>query len=453
MMGQLAGPSKGQRPSSRTGIGRGSGRLLLALGGVLLMGGQTRAPAQACFPWVHRTTVGPSPRSLHAMAYDSVRGVTVLFGGEDGSSNGETWEWDGTSWTLRSSSGPSPRYDHAMAYDSVRGVTVLFGGSEGGGVYDGETWEWDGTSWTLRSTSGPSQRAAHAMAYDSVRGATVLFGGSSGGRETWEWDGTSWTLRSTSGPSARDFHAMAYDSIRGVTVLFGGEDGSNDGETWEWDGTSWTLRSTSGPSPRWRHAMAYDSVRGVTVLFGGWDSNWWDGETWEWDGTSWTLISSSGPSPRAGHAVAYDSARGVTVLFGGLAVDVTHYGDTWETAPSGDVRTLSITLKKAGKSWVDIDPNDPNWSPYVYPTGTVLTLTAMPTGNRSFKNWKIWNPNYCDDANYIVIDTNNPIIVAMDCNRRVEAIFKCGGGGVEGALPLLGVLGMLGVLALIKRSR
>jgi len=437
-------------------------RASLVLGvAVLLMGPQTPALAQACFPWVHRTKAGPSPRGAHAMAYDSARGVTVLFGGADPSVNGDTWEWDGTSWTLRSSSGPSPRAGHAMAYDIARGVTVLFGGASYG--YDGETWEWDGTSWTLRSSSGPSPRTYHAMAYDSARGVTVLFGGEhSEGYygDTWEWDGpnTSWTLRSSSGPSARYAPAMAYDSARGVTVLFGGYDGNWYGDTWEWDGpnTSWTLRSSSGPSPRAGHAMAYDSARGVTVLFGGnIDLSYnYKGDTWEWDGTSWTLRSSSGPSPRVVHAMAYDIARGVTVLFGGnYDFDGGIYfflRDTWETAPSGEVRTLSITLKKAATSWVDIDPNDPNWTPYVYPTGMVLTLTAVPAGGKSFKTWNIWDPNYCNDANHILIDTNNPIIVVMDCDRRVEAVFNCGGG----IGPLLVVmLGVLGVYVAARRRR
>ena len=57
----------------------------------------------------------------------------MLFGGYDNSHVGETWEWDGSAWTLRASDGPSPRYDHAMAYDSARGVTVLFGGYDAGG--------------------------------------------------------------------------------------------------------------------------------------------------------------------------------------------------------------------------------------------------------------------------------------------------------------------------------
>ncbi|MCK4340256.1 MAG: hypothetical protein KAY37_00855 [Phycisphaerae bacterium] len=70
------------------------------------------------------------------MAYDSARGVVVLFGG----GLGDTWEWDGDQWAYQSVSGPSPRCSHAMAYDSARGVTVLFGGTAGTTYSD--TWEY-----------------------------------------------------------------------------------------------------------------------------------------------------------------------------------------------------------------------------------------------------------------------------------------------------------------------
>jgi len=92
----------------------------------------------------------PSPRFGHRMAYDVFRGVVVLFGGvatnsNSGVLNGETWEWNGTAWTRRTVSGSSPRDYHAMAYDTVRQKTVLFGGSTGGGSVggfpNGETWE------------------------------------------------------------------------------------------------------------------------------------------------------------------------------------------------------------------------------------------------------------------------------------------------------------------------
>src|SRR5262245_56732341 len=91
------------------------------------------APAQSCQDrgWLEQI----SPRNGHAMAYDSARGVTVLFGGDLSYYNltGETWEWDGDTWTLRATSGPTARVAHAMAYDSARGVTVLFGGYSGAG--------------------------------------------------------------------------------------------------------------------------------------------------------------------------------------------------------------------------------------------------------------------------------------------------------------------------------
>ncbi len=133
-----------------------------------------------------------------------------------------------------------------MAYDSVRGVTVLFGGWDGLSIF-GDTWEWDGSSWTQVSSSGPSARYEHAMAYDSARGVTVLFGGrdvSSRFRDTWEWDRSSWTQVSTSGPSARELLAMAYDSARGVTVLFGGGGGSGYlGDTWEYSRPAFDLKA------------------------------------------------------------------------------------------------------------------------------------------------------------------------------------------------------------------
>src|SRR5262245_16143441 len=72
--------------------------------------------------WLERPTSGPSARCEFGFAYDSFRGVSVLFGGaaslDFASVNSETWEWDGTQWTLRSTTGPSARCDNAMAFDS-----------------------------------------------------------------------------------------------------------------------------------------------------------------------------------------------------------------------------------------------------------------------------------------------------------------------------------------------
>jgi len=205
--------------------------------------------------WTLRSTTGPAPRDEHAMAYDSARGRVVLFGGfyRDSAYHylGETWEWDGASWTLRSNAGPKGRTGHAMAFDSARGRTVLFGGFSappgfGEPAVYGDTWEWDGASWKRRTNSGPAPRYGNAATYDSVRRRVVLFGGGSYRTaipsDTWEWDGASWTLRSLTGPSTRYQHAMACDSVRGRVVMFGGYGTYYLGDTWEWDGASWMQR-------------------------------------------------------------------------------------------------------------------------------------------------------------------------------------------------------------------
>ncbi|MEK6702599.1 MAG: M12 family metallopeptidase, partial [Planctomycetota bacterium] len=201
--------------------------------------------------WTIAPAPGPSARTVHAMAYDSVREEVVLFGGDTGTANGETWVRHAGQWTQRLVSGPSPRFHCASAFDSTRGVTILFGGIASG--TNGETWEWNGTAWTPRIAAGPSDRFATRMCFDSGRGVTVLFGGWTGtaNGETWEWDGLTWTQRvGGGGPSPRVAHAMAYDSGRGVTVLFGGETAAGvNGETWEWNGTAWTQRTVTGPSP------------------------------------------------------------------------------------------------------------------------------------------------------------------------------------------------------------
>ncbi len=113
--------------------------------------------------WIKRFPATNPPALLgHAMAYDSRRGRVVLFGGEDGEDGSshffsDTWEWLGDDWVKRSTTiSPSARARHALAYDSARGRTVLFGGSDSsGGPLSSDTWEWDGDTWTERHPDTP----------------------------------------------------------------------------------------------------------------------------------------------------------------------------------------------------------------------------------------------------------------------------------------------------------
>lgn len=291
------------------------------------------AAADECMEWVDRTPP-PGARFYHEMAYDSARGVSVVFGGErDGDALDETWEWDGVTWVLRARAGdfgtPARRW-FGMAYDSQRAVTVVFGGNTDGwpGTL-GDTSEWDGTVWTLRSVIGPSARDSHAMAYDSQRGVTVLFGGRDASgypAETWEWDGSTWTQRLVSGPAGRAGHGMAYDSDSDVIVLHGGFRFENSQsvalhDTWEWDGVQWLLRTESGPAAG-DASMHYDTARQVVGMYSG-D---WVPEFWEWDGSTWTQQQEMGTGNRFNTATTYDAGRQRAVLTGGCC----YFNDTWE---------------------------------------------------------------------------------------------------------------------------
>jgi len=189
------------------------------------------------------------------MAFDSRRGRTVLFGGHNragtsGSRFGDTWEWDGKKWIDMKVTGPTPRNGAAMAYDSVRGKIVLFGGSTTESV-SGETWEWDGKQWTENQTPSVQGRFNCVMAYDTARHKVIRFGGRYAGKpfgDTWEYDGKQWARITSAGPMPRNHTAMVYDSKLKMMVLFGGHDlGLQDevhvfGDTWTWNADKWTLK-------------------------------------------------------------------------------------------------------------------------------------------------------------------------------------------------------------------
>jgi len=51
----------------------------------------------------------------------------------------------------------------------------------------------------------------------------------------------------------------------------------------------------------------------------------------------------------------------------------------------------------------------------------------------------------------MVVDTNNPITIVMMADRRVTAVFKCGGGG---SLPPVGiVLVVLGLFVSVRNGK
>ncbi len=152
--------------------------------------------------WNRSPATGPAARQGHVMVFDATRNRLVVFGGMGNISQGQppqqfndTWEFDGQTWKQFTVPGPSARAAAGAAFDSKRGLVVMFGGMSGGSML-GDTWAWNGTAWRQLSDTGPEARAMGYLAYDSHRDRIVLFGGRKGWpndlNDTWEWDGSSW---------------------------------------------------------------------------------------------------------------------------------------------------------------------------------------------------------------------------------------------------------------------
>lgn len=353
-------------------------------------------------PWTNLKPAGstPSARRSHAMAYDTKHELVVLFGGSDSDSDtdsylGDTWAYNTSAnvWTGMAPTGSTPpaRESHAMVYDAVHDVIVLFGGRGSAGFLS-DTWAYNlsANAWTERAPTGstPPAQWHHAMAFDATHGVTVLFG--RGPSSTWIYNFSSneWTkVDRPPFPTSRSSHAMAYDAARGVAVLFGGVTGGRGStgslsDTWTYNLSAYTherwveVNPTDSPPARWGHAMVYDAARGATILFGGSNGEYRAidregstslGDTWAYDSFAnvWTNSNPAGITPPArwDHAMAYDAAQDVVILFGGSNGTHSFLGDTWTygVSPVLAAPVLSLTTPSpsvtgnATLTWTAVD--------------------------------------------------------------------------------------------------
>lgn len=334
--------------------------------------------------------VAPSARHEHNVAYDAESDRVILFGGLTVGpptlrASDETWAYDFNSntWSLmQPPTSPSPRFMHAMAYDAESDRVILFGG-----IFKAqpETWAYDFNADTWTNMTPAVQPAGYVnsrMVYDSESDRIILFGGDTENTpihqsptdETWSYnfDANTWTQMNPSAfPSARMLHGMAYDGASDRLILFGGGDAVSDfGDTWAYDFDSdrWTLMSPpQAPSARHGPGMGYDALSDRAVLFGGITGS---DETWvyDFDNDTWSQTErGTGPAPRRTPNLAYDEKSERIFLFGGvqpLTVD-QFYGDTWSyrftVAPSPLTTDLTFT-------------------PAAPQAGESITFAANPTG-------------------------------------------------------------------------
>ena len=342
-------------------------------------------------------------RSGHSMAYDSTRDTIVLYGGLDASAAGATETLERTAiddaWLARASAiNPGAQVGYAMAYDAVRGKSVLIGS----GTVSVSVAEWDGAAgtWDLRSFSGtvPGERRNPTVVYDAGRSAIVLMGGE-GASSVWDYDGQAWTQRANINPGGRDEHAAAYDPARGRVLLSGGIlnshtpqrdllafDGSANTWTTEWSrsamgarelfgmvydeigeqavayggvlleraglsdrygsGTfafrndTWSFLATTGAvGTRFLMPLVYNPENRTALLYGGRTgagAGSTSGRIWELDLATlvWTDRTTLTPGPRADHAAVWDRARSRMVVHGGVDDVSARLSDTWLYDPA-----------------------------------------------------------------------------------------------------------------------
>lgn len=209
------------------------------------------------------------------------------------------WRWMGSDWQeVTAGLQPPNRSFPGLAYDSSRGVLVMFGGTTYSPL--GDTWEWDGVSWTERTpTNAPTARSASGMGFDPVTGKVILFGGNRAGlngleNDTWSWDGVDWQQLPQVNPPARRHGTLMTNGTDGRLTIFAGRGTFGPlSDVHVFDGQSW---APAGSLPQefeyGLQAVALDDA----VLFRGRET------TWAWTSSVANVASYGGgcgaPAPR-----------------------------------------------------------------------------------------------------------------------------------------------------------
>jgi hypothetical protein len=250
--------------------------------------------------WTFLAADGPSGRDDVQLAFDSRRGRLVLYGGRrigatraDLTLLTDTWEWDGSAWHQVDSAGTGPRMHSGMAYDSARGVMVLFGGFGGDQALRADTWEWNGVKWSRRA-DGPADRWINGVVYDPRHGGILLHAApresyddktSYARGELWRWDGSTWARVDSAPPVSPQEPIVATDT---GLLFFDGWNPEHRVNAWNWDGVAWKRIEGVLPPPRRNAALVYDSARRVVLLYSGETDRELLDDLWEFDGNKWT---------------------------------------------------------------------------------------------------------------------------------------------------------------------
>ncbi|NHJ87277.1 MAG: hypothetical protein FK734_17570 [Asgard group archaeon] len=304
-------------------------------------------------------TIAPLPIFHHEMVYDSQNNQLVLFGGEikDGSlaDFNTTWIFSSInqSWSkLSSDNSPGARSNHQMAYNTITGKILLFGGiSKATGSQVNDTWEFNPTTnlWTeLHPTNAPSARAAHEMYFDPEYNEVILYAGVHSSVSTcndmWAYNFTAnnwYEINHTNSPGYGYGQSFVYDEVNKVGVFFGGrfDDMTLKNDVWLFNRSSisWIKKEpTIKPQERYHLAMVYNPIEHYFVMFGG-DNEFVPAralsDTWIYNSQSneWAEVQTNiYPPACCKHEMVYDQYLDRVILFGGVGEAFSvPYNEMW----------------------------------------------------------------------------------------------------------------------------
>ncbi|MFO0594602.1 MAG: hypothetical protein U0228_04840 [Myxococcaceae bacterium] len=356
------------------------------------------------------TTVGTPSARRSTGAAEQNSGNLVFYGGFDGTATLSTYLAldPGSGLWAAGLAAPPARERHALAYDPVHDLTVVFGGASGLTVFN-TVIIFNGAGQFSQSTTagGPSARMDSTMAWAPSLNAFVVFGGRTSVfannhvGDLWTLDvadgGATWTsIPSSGGPSARGAACSAWDPVRNQLVLFGGEANNDQADTWTWTRTGgWVSVTPTGSIPPARSfcEAAWEPNLQQLVVYGGQSTNpigglySFDPVTRVW--TQWNLTPNPGNLSDA--AAVYSSRYGGILLFGGRTAGTTYTNAVWllkfnrpPTADAGPALSVGeATLVQLVGSGTDPDGDalTLTWSQV---SGPAVTLTPGTPGRASF---------------------------------------------------------------------
>lgn len=408
----------------------------------------------------------PIPTSDHLSSIWGSGPCDVFAVGE----HGTILHYDGTTWSLMTSG--TTRWLMAVWGSGPNDVFAVGGGYPLPTIlhYDGAAW----SSWTTSGLtsptwlydiwgSSPSDIFACGYCYDETArkywGTVVHFDGLN-------WS-TSWKeVVSGTGDQILHLWGSAPNDVFGVGSF---------GTILHYNGTIWSSMNSQTSFPLW---AVWGS--GPNDVFAGGQKD----PIQHYDGTVWSSMSSwlpsgvegiwgSGPNDvfATGHigSVLHYNGTEWSYMIGSAVNPPNSFGALWGSGPD-DVFVLGSTneagyssiilhyspcvlsLACVKPSWGNLDyaPEPTLREPLRYARDTTVTLTATPVEGKSFKRWEIYDPNFPNDANYVVVDSNNPITLLMDRDHEIKAVFGC--GSEFGPLLPVMAIGLVGLVALRRRS-